>query len=121
MLLETKNIKIAIIGLGYVGLPLSVHFNREFELIGYDINSNRIKELKKFIDKTNELSYKELKKAKDLGLNLTNNINDLKDSNVYIITVPTPVKTDKTPDLKPLINASKSIGKIINKNDIWFE
>ena len=118
MLLEIKNIKIGIIGLGYVGLPLCIHFNREFESIGYDINSKRINELNKFIDKTNEVTSNDLKIAKKLGLKLTSEIKDLKGCNVYIITVPTPVDNNKVPNLNPLINASKSIGKIIERNDI---
>ena len=118
MLLEIKNIKIGIIGLGYVGLPLCIHFNREFEVIGYDINSKRINELNKLVDKTNEVTGSDLKTAKELGLKFTSEIKELKDCNVYILTVPTPVKNDKVPNLNPLINASKSIGKIIEKNDI---
>ena len=116
--METKNINIAIIGLVYVRLPLSIHFNREFNLIGYDINSKRIKELKELVDCTNEVTSEELIKAKKHGLKLTSDVNDLKDCNVYIITVPTPVKSDKAPNLEPLINASRSIGKIIKTNDI---
>ncbi len=108
--------KICIVGLGYVGLPLAVEFSKKFIVIGFDLNSNRIEELKKCIDKTNEVEESELKKVKNL--NYTNNISDIKDCNTFIITVPTPINEFKSPDLSPLQSATKMIGKILKKNDL---
>ncbi|MDB4130959.1 nucleotide sugar dehydrogenase [Flavobacteriaceae bacterium] len=111
--------KIAIIGLGYVGLPLAVEFSKKHYVIGYDINSSRIKELKNGIDKTNEISSNELESCNNSDkFFLTSSISDLKDYNIYIITVPTPINDDKTPNLNYLLSASKDIGKILKKNDI---
>ena len=111
-----KKDKIAIIGLGYVGLPLAVEFGKKYECIGFDINKKRIEELNKFIDKTNELTYEEIKKSK--LLNFTHSIKYLKHCNIYIITVPTPIDEYNNPDINFLIKASKNVGKFLNKNDI---
>ena len=111
-----KKDKIAIIGLGYVGLPLAVEFGKKYECIGFDINKKRIDELNKFIDKTNELTSEEIKKSK--LLNFTHSIKDLKHCNIYIITVPTPIDEYNNPDINFLIKASKNVGKFLNKNDI---
>ena len=111
-----KKDKIAIIGLGYVGLPLAVEFGKKYECIGFDINKKRIEELNKFIDKTNELTSEEIKKSK--LLNFTHSIKDLKHCNIYIITVPTPIDEYNNPDINFLIKASKNVGKFLNKNDI---
>ncbi len=108
--------KIAIIGLGYVGLPLAVEFGKKSRTIGYDINKKRIDELKRGYDETNEISQNQLKKSK--YLEFTNNKNFIKDCNIYILTVPTPVDKSKKPDLNPLIKASELVGGLINKNDI---
>lgn len=113
-----RNIKIGIIGLGYVGLPVSVTFAKEYNVIGYDINSNRVNELNDFNDKTLEVTPKRLKQSLAKNLMLTNNIQELKSCNVYIITVPTPINLDKSPDLIPLLSATKAIGKILSKGDI---
>ena len=117
--------KIAVIGLGYVGLPLAVEFAKKYSVIGFDIDKNRIKDLKSGKDKTNEVSQKKLLSVQDLtnknykiGLNLSNELNDLKSYNLFIITVPTPINKSKAPNLIPLLEASKMIGKIIKKNDI---
>lgn len=115
-MLTIENTKIAIIGLGYVGLPLAVEFGKLFDTIGYDINTDRITELIKGTDSTLETSNEELAEAKKLKF--STDVSDLKDYNVYIITVPTPIDDYKLPDLSPLINASTLVGKVLSKNDI---
>jgi UDP-N-acetyl-D-galactosamine dehydrogenase len=111
-----NNPKIAIIGLGYVGLPLAVEFGKIIETKGFDINKKRVEELKKGKDSTLEVEPENLVTA--TKLTYTNNLEDLKDSNFFIVTVPTPVDKNKTPDLSPLVSASQMLGKIIKKNDI---
>jgi len=108
--------KLGVIGLGYVGLPLAVEFGKKYDTVGLDINPNRIKELKNGIDSTLEVDADELKQAS--RITYTANLEDLKDCNVYIVTVPTPIDNAKRPDLSPLEGASKAVGKIISKNDI---
>ena len=108
--------KIAIIGLGYVGLPLAVEFGKKFKTIGFDINSNRIDELRQGIDKTLEVDKEELLSASNLTF--SSNIADLNDANVYVVTVPTPVDEHKRPDLTPLIRASTMLGKVVSKGDV---
>ncbi|MEL0115483.1 MAG: Vi polysaccharide biosynthesis UDP-N-acetylglucosamine C-6 dehydrogenase TviB [Gammaproteobacteria bacterium] len=107
---------IAIVGLGYVGLPLAVEFGRKRKVIGFDINENRIKELQKGTDNTLETTAQELNSATHLSF--TNRLEDLKDCKIFIITVPTPIDDHKKPDLSPLENASKAIGSILKKEDI---
>jgi UDP-N-acetyl-D-glucosamine/UDP-N-acetyl-D-galactosamine dehydrogenase len=116
MINKIKNFKLAIIGLGYVGLPLTLEFAKKKKVIGYDINEKRIKELKSGIDKNLEFSKEELQYSKQL--NFTSSEKDLKSANCYIVTVPTPVDEFKKPNLNPLLNASEMIGKIIKKDDI---
>ncbi len=111
-----KDLKLAIIGLGYVGLPLALEFAKKRIIIGFDINNKRIEELDSGIDKNFEFSKNELKGSNHL--NLTSNEEDLKSANCYIVTVPTPIDKTKKPDLKPLSKASEMIGKIINKGDL---
>lgn len=108
--------KIAVIGMGYVGLPLAVEFGKKYDVLGYDINADRINELKSGIDKTLEVNSEELKEAKKLKF--TDKLNELKDYNIYIVTVPTPIDKHKIPDLSPLKSASEMVGKIISKGDI---
>ena len=108
--------KIAIIGLGYVGLPLAVEFGKKFDTIGFDINESRIQELKQGKDTTLEVDSKELKQAAQLSY--TTNINDIKDCNIYIVTVPTPIDEYKNPDLTPLTKSSETVGLLLNKGDI---
>ena len=110
------DIHIAIIGLGYVGLPLAVEFGKKYPAIGFDINKNRIKELSKNIDLTLEVSKEELTESKFLSFSF--NKNDLNKANVYIITVPTPIDEHKQPNLTPLLNASEMLGSCIKKGDI---
>ena len=107
-----NNLNISIFGLGYVGLPLAIKLSNYFNVLGFDKNKQRIKELKNFLDKNSEVSSKELKKTK---LKYSTNIKDLKNSNIFIVTVPTPVIKSNQPDLKPLLEACKDIGKIISK------
>ena len=107
-----SNLNISIIGLGYVGLPVAVKLSNFFNVLGFDKNKQRIKELKKLSDKNREISSKELKKSK---LQYSTNIQDLKNSDIFIVTVPTPVTQSNQPDLKPLLLACKDIGKIISK------
>jgi len=116
MINEKKNIRLAIIGLGYVGLPLALEFAKKKFVIGYDANKNRIKELNAAIDKNLEFSKKELKRSKKLKF--THNKRDLKLANCFIISVPTPVDKLKKPNLKPLLKATQMIGEIIKKNDL---
>jgi len=111
-----NNKKIAVIGLGYVGLPLSIEFSKKREVIGFDINKSRIDELKKGIDVTAELSKQELKEG--TYISYTTNLDDLKECTIFIITVPTPIDKHKKPDLTSLKKSSHSIGKIIKKDDI---
>jgi len=107
-----NNLNISIFGLGYVGLPLAIKLSNYFNVLGFDKNKQRIKELKNFLDKNSEVNSKELKKTK---LKYSTNIKDLKNSNIFIVTVPTPVTKSNQPDLKPLLEACKDIGKIISK------
>ncbi len=108
--------KVAIIGLGYVGLPLAVEFGKIMDVVGFDIDRSRIDELKKGHDRTREMTPKEL--SESIRLTFSFNSADLRDANYFIITVPTPVDDYKQPDLKPLVSASKSVGQALKKNDI---
>lgn len=108
--------KIGIIGLGYVGLPLAVEFGKEFETVGFDINSKRIQQLHKGIDKTGEVTSDELKSSTKLIV--SSQKEDLADCNVYIVTVPTPIDDYKKPDLTPLKKASETVGKFLGKGNI---
>ncbi|WP_281950351.1 nucleotide sugar dehydrogenase [Nitrosophilus kaiyonis] len=111
--------KICIIGLGYVGLPLAVAFAKKYKVVGFDINAKRVEELNKGFDSTLEVSEKELKEViKNNNLKLTTSIEDIRDSNFYIVTVPTPIDKHKNPDLTPLIMASRTVGRVIKKGDI---
>ena len=108
--------KIAIVGLGYVGLPLAIEFAKKRNVLGYDINNSRINQLIKFYDLTKEITTKQLKESKKLKF--TSNLKDISKCNIFIITVPTPITKNKKPDLKPILNATKLIGKILKKEDI---
>lgn len=108
--------KIGVIGLGYVGLPLAVEFGKIIEVVGFDINKERIEELKKGFDRTLEVDKPELLSA--VKLSYSSNPEDLKSVNHFIITVPTPVDEFKTPDLTPLKKASETVGKVLKKGDI---
>ncbi len=114
--MQQKNINLAIIGLGYVGLPLAVEFGSKRSVLGFDINQRRIDELKAGNDVTLETTLEELAAAKYLSY--STNIDDLRGCNCYIVTVPTPIDKHKRPDLTPLIKASETVGKVLKKGDI---
>ena len=107
---------LAVIGLGYVGLPLAVEFGKKYNVIGFDIFKQRIDELKKGYDRTLEVEKDELQSAKNL--NFTTNLEDLRAAQIYIVTVPTPIDQYNKPDLTPLLKASSSVGKVLKKGDI---
>ena len=109
---------IAIIGLGYVGLPLAAAFSKKYPTIGYDINHEKVDALNSGIDPTAELGNKQLKGALNDGLTTSSELDAIADSNVYIITVPTDIHEDKTPDLNPLKKASEAIGSILKQGDL---
>jgi UDP-N-acetyl-D-galactosamine dehydrogenase len=114
--LKNGKIKIGVIGLGYVGLPLAVEFGRLYEVTGFDISLTRVAELKKGVDKTLEVAGCELKKS--ALLKFTSKEADLKDCNYYIVSVPTPVNEHKIPDLRPLLSACETAGRLLAKGDI---
>ena len=121
-----KNYKISVIGLGYVGLPLAVEFSKYFKTIGFDINKKRVLELKSGIDSTYEIENDDLKKVlinndkseKAQGFFPTDDVKFIEDSNVYIITVPTPTDKNKRPVLKPLRIASETVANFLKKGDL---
>jgi UDP-N-acetyl-D-galactosamine dehydrogenase len=110
--------KIAIIGLGYVGLPLAHAFSSKYEVVGFDIAQWRIDELRAGVDRTLELSENQVKEAIANDMQFTNRLEEIADCNIYIVTVPTPIDKHKKPDLTPLLKASESIGKVLKKEDI---
>lgn len=115
--MNIKEYKIAIVGLGYVGLPLAVEFAKKgFEVIGFDINERRVNDLRLGKDDTKEVSRKDLLEA--TGLAFTSKLNEIKDTDIYIITVPTPIDSYKKPNLEPLIKASQSVGKVLSKKSV---
>ena len=119
--------KIAIIGLGYVGLPLAVEFAKQYPTVGFDINGSRVVELVKGHDRTLEVEDEDLKEVissdlisiekKGKGLYCTSGLGDIESSNFYVVTVPTPTDKNKRPVLTPLIKASESVGKVLKKGD----
>ena len=113
--IQNRESKIAIIGLGYVGLPLAIEFRKKYPTIGFDKNEERIKQLNNGIDKTLEVSKKKIKAT---NLLFTVNVKEIADCNVYIVTVPTPVNKYNNPDMSPLASASATVGRILNNNDI---
>jgi len=119
------NKRIAVIGLGYVGLPLAIEFGKKYEVLGFDINQSRIEELNLLTDRTNEADLVGMKNAMELaksnlgiGLYFSANAEDLKNYNVFIVTVPTPIDQFKAPDLNTLLKASEMLGKVLKKEDI---
>lgn len=115
-MLQLSELKIAVIGLGYVGLPLAVEFGKKVPVTGFDIHQKRIDELKSGQDHTLEVSPEELSQA--TYLNYSANLEDLNDCNFFIVTVPTPIDEFKQPDLTPLVKASTSIGQVLKKGDV---
>ncbi len=114
--MDLQNIQIGIIGLGYVGLPLAVEFGKILPTFGFDINTNRLEELNKGIDRTLEVTNKELSNSSNLKF--TNNVDDLKECTVYIVTVPTPIDKQKVPDLSAIKLASKTVGSVLSIGNI---
>jgi len=114
--MNNNNKKIALIGLGYVGLPLAVEFGKKRSVIGFDINQPRINDLKNGVDSTLETTSEELKDA--VHLSYTTNLEDIKDCTIFIVTVPTPIDKHKRPDLTPLEKSSEAVGSILKKGDI---
>lgn len=124
---SVENASIAIIGLGYVGLPLAIEFAKKYDVLGFDINRERVQELSEGKDRTREANLEDLNaviekkkngKGKGIGLHFSSDTNVLKDYNTFIVTVPTPIDQFKAPDLKPLIKASEMLGAIIKSGDI---
>ena len=107
--------KLCVVGLGYVGLPLAVEFSKKFKTIGYDKNNDRIKQLKNSIDKTLEVSKKDLQNSKVI---FTTNIEDIDDCDIYIVSVPKPVNQFNSPNMTYLSDASEVVGKVLKKNNI---
>jgi len=111
-----RNLKIGVVGLGYVGLPLAVEFGRRFNTVGFDIKAARVDELRKGHDSTLETTEAELASANKLSY--TTRLDDLKPCRVFIVTVPTPIDEYKRPDLTPLVKSSESVGKVLKKGDV---
>ena len=114
--IENKSVVLGVIGLGYVGLPLAVEFGKYYKVIGFDINKKRIDELRNGFDRTLEVSKDELAEARKLSY--TDNSEELREANIFIVTVPTPVDEYKVPDLTPVLKASETVGKVLKKGDV---
>jgi len=114
--MKSEELLIAVVGLGYVGLPLAVEFGKKREVIGFDINQERIEQLKNYDDTTLEVTNQEIKEASNLSF--SSSTKDIADCNCYIITVPTPINEDKTPDLGPIHNATQMIANVLKKGDL---
>jgi UDP-N-acetyl-D-galactosamine dehydrogenase len=112
--LVDKEAKLAVIGLGYVGLPIALEFAKKIKVVGFDINSDRVEMMKNNIDPSEELEAKDFEGA---DIKFTANLNDLKDCQFYIVAVPTPIDDARLPDLKPLLGASSTVGKVLSKGD----
>jgi UDP-N-acetyl-D-galactosamine dehydrogenase len=111
-----KDYKIGVIGLGYVGLPLSIAFAEKYQVVGYDINEERVTQLNNGIDKTKEIDLAQFET--NIPIQFTSDLNEISSCNIYIVTVPTPIDKEKQPDLSFLINASKAVASILKKGDI---
>ena len=116
--IDPSSHKICVIGLGYVGLPLAHAFSEKYKVVGFDIAQWRIDELNNGIDRTLELSADQVKEALQKGMKFTDDLDEIADCNVYIVTVPTPIDSSNRPDLTPLIKSSESIAKVLKKDDI---
>mgnify|MGYP001213588018 CR=1 FL=1 len=108
--------KISIIGLGYVGLPLAVAFQKYYKIVGFDTSNKRISELKSGIDSNDQFTKKRIKSCKNLIF--SNNKKDIENSDIFIVTVPTPIDHNNKPDLEPLLNASEMVGHALKKGDV---
>ena len=116
--MNVAGVKIAVIGQGYVGLPLAVAFAEHFPTVGFDINQARVAQLKSNEDNTLEVSADALSSAQNQGLNFSADIKDMSDCNCYVVTVPTPVDNNNSPDLSPLKAATKTLCQVLNKGDV---
>lgn len=116
--IKMTNIKIAIIGLGYVGMPLAAAFSGKFKVFGFDLNATRINELKSGFDRTLELDESAMKRVIENGMSFSTELDSIKEANFFIVTVPTPIDEHKNPDLSPLKGASTSVAKVLKKGDI---
>ena len=116
--MNTDNIKIAVIGLGYVGLPLARLFSTRFPTVGFDLNPDRVAALNAGHDSTLEVPDELLQKALAGGFRCSCKLEDIRDANFYVVAVPTPVDRNNHPDLAPLIGASETVGKVISKGDV---
>jgi len=112
--LKNKEAKLAVIGLGYVGLPIAMEFAKDFSVIGFDINADRVALMQKGIDPSKELNFSEYP---DVDITFTANLDDLKEAAFFIVAVPTPIDENKLPDLRPVLSASKTVGKVLKKGD----
>ena len=110
--------KICVIGLGYVGLPLAHAFSEKYEVVGFDINKARIDELNSGFDRTQELNEIQVKESLENGMKFTLDVEKIKDCNIYIITVPTPIDESNEPDLTPIVKSTETVGKVLKKDDI---
>ena len=113
---SVQDLKLAVVGLGYVGLPLAVEFGKKYSVIGFDIDQSRIEELNRGIDKTLEVSSEELESSRNLSFSTKKS--DLQSANCFIVTVPTPIDDEKKPNLTPLLKASELVGNVIKNGDI---
>ena len=113
-----SDFKIAVIGLGYVGLPLAHAFSEKYKVVGFDINDSRIDELNDAYDRTLELDEAQMKEAIANGMKFSCSLEEIADCNVYIVTVPTPIDSSNRPDLTPLVRSSETVGKVLKKGDI---
>ncbi len=116
--MNIKEMKISVIGLVYVGLPLAIEFAKQYKVVGFDINKERIRELKEGKERTKEIKADDIKKALEKGLYLSSDPQSISDSNIYIVTVPTPINDKKEPDLSHLLAASKLIAQFLKQGNI---
>ena len=110
--------KITIIGLGYVGLPLAHAFSEQYQVVGFDINKERVDELNGGFDRTLELTSQQVKESISNGMKFTTNLDEIKDSNIYIVTVPTPIDENNEPDLTPIVKSTETVSKVLKEGDI---
>jgi UDP-N-acetyl-D-galactosamine dehydrogenase len=114
--MNLNNIQITVIGLGYVGLPLAIEFGKKYSTVGFDINQHRMDELRRGYDRTKEIEKTQFEES--VYLSFSANLEAIKNSNIYIVTVPTPIDNFKKPDLRPLLSATKTVGMVLKKGDV---
>ena len=110
--LISRDEKIAVVGLGYVGLPIALEFAKKLDVIGFDINAERVNMMKQNVDPSNELTASDFENC---SITFTSNLQDLHNAKFFIIAVPTPIDKNKKPDINPLLSASKTVGKVLKK------